>query len=120
MIEQGTSDLYPILTSIIGISLFTYPSHLFLFLLSLYLSILDLSTDLHLLLNEVLGLHEGLNEVRVLLLFLLIRLIRLLDLHLFEEFLLVLDFELLLNQLFPQVFLLTIQGQENLQVLVEL
>ncbi len=81
---------------------------------------LDLPADLHLFLNQVLGLHKAIDKAVLLLLKLLQLLVLLLHLHLPQALLLQLYLSLFLNQLAPEMPLLSVQREEHLEVLAEL
>lgn len=94
--------------------------HLLLILLQLLLLVANKVTELHLLLNQVLGLRERANKLVSLLSLHLMNFVLVPHVDPFEVLLFVLQLHLLITQLSSQSLLLFVQVQEDLDVAIKL
>ena len=94
--------------------------HLLLILLQLLLLVANQVTELHLLLNQVLGLRERANKLVSLLSLHLMNFVLVPHVDPFEILLFVLQLHLLVAQLSSQALLLFVQVQEDLDVAIKL
>lgn len=91
-----------------------------LILVELDFLVSDKITEFHLLLNEILGLSEGPNELLTLLFLHIVHFLLMLDANSPEVLLFELQLNLLLAELLPQTLLLLVQVQEDLNISIEL